>query len=264
MAITTIIFDLDDTLQAQDGVEDEIILELAQQPGQQRQISPQKFLRTVQYHAIRLWSEGPGFAYCNTIGISPGECLWGRFQGDAPELKLLAAWAPTYRQKVWDRALARMGIGDAALAQQLSEQFIAKRRSRHLVYPEVPNVLHELTQRYTLALLTNGAPDLQREKFEASGLAPFFKLSVVSGEEGIGKPDPRIFQLVLNRLGAQPAQAVMVGDSLYRDVQGAQSAGLKGIWLIRRDTQREDADFLNITPDAIITNLSELPALLAG
>ncbi len=262
MAITTIIFDLDDTLQAQDGVEDEIVLELAQQLDQQRHIAPQKFLSTVQYHANRLWSEGPAFAYCNAIGISPGECLWGCFLSDQPELKTLAEWVPTYRAQVWERALSHIGIGDAALARQLSEQFIARRRARNLVYPEVPDALRKLEARYTLALLTNGAPDVQREKFDASKLAPFFKLSVVSGEEGIGKPDPRIFQLVLNRLGADPAQAVMVGDSLYRDVQGAQSAGLKGIWLNRQNTQRAQADDLDITPDAVITSLSELPALL--
>jgi putative hydrolase of the HAD superfamily len=262
LAITTILFDLDDTLQAQDGVEDEIILLLAKRLSQQHRLAPQKFLGTVQYHAIRLWSEGPCFAYCNAIGISAGECLWGRFQGDGPELKTLAEWAPTYRLNVWERALARMGIGDPALAYQLSEQFIAERRARHLVYPEVEGVLRELQARYTLALLTNGAPDLQREKFDASGLAPFFTLSVVSGEEGIGKPDPRIFRLVLNRLGAQPTQAVMVGDSLYRDVQGAQSAGLKGIWLNRPGPQHTQADDLSITPDAVITSLSELPALL--
>jgi putative hydrolase of the HAD superfamily len=262
LTITTIIFDLDDTLQAQEGVEDDIILELAQQLGQQRHIPPQKFLSAVQYHANRLWSEGPAFAYCNAIGISPGECLWGRFQGDQPELKTLAEWVSTYRSQVWERALARMGINDTALAQQLSEQFIARRRTRNLVYPEVPETLRKLEARYTLALLTNGAPDVQREKFDASGLAAFFKVAVVSGEEGIGKPDPRIFQLVLHRLGAKPSQAVMVGDSLYRDVQGAQSAGLKGIWLTRQDNQREEADYLNITPDAVITSLSELPALL--
>lgn len=261
MPVTTILFDLDDTLQAQDGVEDEIVLELAQQLGQHR-IAPQKFLSTVQYHANRLWSEGPAFAYCNAIGISPGECLWGRFQGDQPELKMLAEWVPAYRAMVWEGALARMGLGAAALARQLSEQFIALRRARNLVYPEVPDALRELKKRYTLALLTNGAPDVQREKFDASGLAPFFKLSVVSGEEGIGKPDLRIFQLVLHRLGADPAQAVMVGDSLYRDVQGAHNAGLKGIWLNRQDTQRTQADDLDITPDAVITSLSELPTLL--
>jgi putative hydrolase of the HAD superfamily len=197
LPITTIIFDLDDTLQAQDGVEDSIILELAQQVGQQRRISPEKFLQTVQYHALRLWSEGPAFDYCLAISISAGECLWGDFTGDQPELRTLADWVPTYRAQVWQRALARMGIGDAALAAQLSAQFIATRRARHLVYPEVVGMLRDLHARYTLALLTNGAPDLQREKFNASGLAPFFTLAVVSGEEGIGKPDPRIFQLVL-------------------------------------------------------------------
>lgn len=50
----------------------------------------------------------------------------------------------------------------------------------------------------------------------------------------------------------------MVGDSLRRDVQGAQQAGLRAFWLNRTGAKRE----LDVVPDAEMTSLSELPALL--
>ena len=62
--------------------------------------------------------------------------------------------------------------------------------------------------------------------FERIGLAPFFELIVDSWTTKIAKPDPRIFRHVLDCLGVRPDQAVMVGDSLKADVEGAQSVGI--------------------------------------
>jgi putative hydrolase of the HAD superfamily len=56
---------------------------------------------------------------------------------------------------------------------------------------------------------------------------------VVSGEVGVGKPDPRIFDLALRLLGASPEEAVMVGDNPTRDVAGAKAAGVTAVWVNR-------------------------------
>ena len=49
--------------------------------------------------------------------------------------------------------------------------------------------------------------------------------------EVVGKPMPHIFRAALARLAVRPAEAVMIGDSPISDVQGAQGAGIKTIWL---------------------------------
>jgi FMN phosphatase YigB (HAD superfamily) len=54
---------------------------------------------------------------------------------------------------------------------------------------------------------------------------------VVSGEVGIGKPDPAVFAYAIDRLGASPRDTVMVGDSWERDVLGALGAGLSAVWV---------------------------------
>jgi FMN phosphatase YigB (HAD superfamily) len=53
----------------------------------------------------------------------------------------------------------------------------------------------------------------------------------------------------------------MVGDNLEADIRGAKNAGLYGIWISRRAGERTE-DQLHIQPDATLTSLSELPALL--
>ena len=76
------------------------------------------------------------------------------------------------------------------------------------------------------------------------GLAALFDVVVVSGEVGVEKPDPRIFQLAIQQAKLQPREVVYVGDTAA-DVHGALDAGLCPI-LIRRAgavTDREIGDF---------------------
>ena len=115
-----------------------------------------------------------------------------------------------------------------------------------------------LASDYTLALLTNGAPDLQREKIAASGLEPFFKAIAVSGEHGIGKPKPEIFHRLHRELEVSPEEVVMVGNSLERDIAGARNAGIRSIW-VRVPGSEEHAD---VTPDHTIISLAEIPEIL--
>ena len=84
-----------------------------------------------------------------------------------------------------------------------------------------------------LAIVSNFDGRLTRV-CESLGIARYFDTIVMSGRVGAAKPDPRIFEVALQRLGVSPAEAAHVGDSAREDVEGARSAGLQGI-LIRRD-----------------------------
>jgi putative hydrolase of the HAD superfamily len=80
----------------------------------------------------------------------------------------------------------------------------------------------------------------------------------ISGEFGIGKPEPSIFEHTLSLLGSDREHAVMVGDSLARDVDGAIAAGLRAVWVNRSGSSRaEDRPGL-----VEITTLSDLPRAL--
>ncbi len=78
--------------------------------------------------------------------------------------------------------------------------------------------------------------------------------AVSSGAHGKTKPHPAIFETALERLGVAAATAVMVGDSVEDDVEGARAAGMRGVLLDREDRYPEIEEKL--------TDLLALPAAL--
>jgi putative hydrolase of the HAD superfamily len=109
-----------------------------------------------------------------------------------------------------------------------------------------------------LGVVTNGEGEPQRAKLAAIGVADRFAVVIASGEVGFAKPDAAIFALACEHLGVEPAQTAHVGDRLDFDAQAASAAGLHGIWLDRRGTQRAPQDVTRIV------TLHELPAALSS
>ena len=94
--------------------------------------------------------------------------------------------------------------------------------------------------------------------FELEGL---IAATVSSFEHGRMKPHPSIFQAALDRLGVDAADAVMVGDSLRHDVEGAVRAGMRGVLLHRGDSPTTAAEELGVP---VIRTLRELLPLVIG
>ena len=82
-----------------------------------------------------------------------------------------------------------------------------------------------------MALVTNGAAAPQRAKIERFALAAFFDHIQVEGEFGAGKPDRRVYEHVLERLGAAPHESMMVGDNFVCDVIGPLALGMQAAWV---------------------------------
>ena len=260
MAIKALLFDLDDTLMVDEAVSHETFAHVAAEASSRFGADPAQFASDAMATARALWAEGECRPFCRSIGISAFECLWGGFTGESTELTALRNWATAYRVEVFARVLALQGKEvppDAA--SFLSAEFAATRRARQRLMLGAMELMIDLSASHRLALLTNGAPDLQREKIAASGLESFFHAIAVSGEYGIGKPKPEIFHRLLGELGVTPAEAVMVGNSLERDIAGARNAGIRSIW-IRVPGSVEQAE---VTPDHTVTTLAEIPPILA-
>jgi len=92
--------------------------------------------------------------------------------------------------------------------------------------PHVAPTLERLRGRFRMAVVSN-ANGTVRAKLERMNLARYFELIVDSHEEGVEKPDPRLFHVALDRMGVRPAQAAYVGDLYHVDVAGAVAAGLR-------------------------------------
>jgi putative hydrolase of the HAD superfamily len=106
--------------------------------------------------------------------------------------------------------------------------------------------------------ISNGFADL-----EEIGLAHHFHYSIAAHQSGCAKPDAAIFLRACAALEVLPAEAVYVGDDPALDVEGAQKAGMLGVWMNRPglDVVKQMPD--HIQPDAVVTNLTELAAWLA-
>jgi putative hydrolase of the HAD superfamily len=259
MNIRAILFDLDDTLVVDEAVSRAAMEETARRAAASHGAEPAAFARAASGEAARLWAAGSAHAYCRRIGISAFECLWGNFEGMGEDLGRLRGWSREFRVRVFDAALRDQMLDlSEGEGEELAERFARERRKLQRLMPDARETLARLKPAFKLGLLTNGAPDLQREKLAASGLAPFFDAIAISGELGIGKPDAEIFHHLLGRLGVQAREAVMVGNSLERDIAGARNAGVLPVW-IRVPGSEEHAD---AEPAETITGLAQLPEIL--
>ena len=108
--------------------------------------------------------------------------------------------------------------------------------------------------------VTNGASCLQREKLAGSGLSEDdFDVVVISGDLGVGKPEPAIFVHTLSQLGVTADGAVMIGDSMERDIDGAAALGIRGIWL-----NRDGAAAPSANGHLQISTLADVAGAIAG
>jgi len=204
-----------------------------------------------------VWRTGPVHARCVELGFASWEGLWSTFAGNHGSLDGLEAWAPRYRAEAWEVVASTFGVDDPGAVRAAADRFDAAQRRGHPPIEGMQEVLGRVAGRLPLGLLTNGPSDIQRLKLDQAGLSDTFDTVVVSGEVGVGKPTPAVFDLVLDRLGARAEHSVMVGDSWERDIVGALGAGLTAVWIA--DGRTPPAEDLRVT---VVDSVRELDGLL--
>jgi putative hydrolase of the HAD superfamily len=228
MAGPTTVFDLDDTLVADVATARASVGKAA---ALLPEVDPTRVEEVVFGTARRLWRAGPYWDVGRELGIASWEALWATFEGDHGVVDGLEEWARRYRPEVWKAVLAELGVADPDVARAMAEAYIEAQRGGHRLLAGAAEVVRSLRHRGPVGLLTNGPSDIQRRKLETAGLVHAFDAVVISGEVGMGKPDPAVFAYVLDQLGATASTAVMVGDSWKRDVLGALGAGMGAVWV---------------------------------
>jgi epoxide hydrolase-like predicted phosphatase len=97
-----------------------------------------------------------------------------------------------------------------------------------VVNQELVELIRKLRGRYKIGLLSNAWDDLRQVLATRIPIVHLFDDIVISAEVGMGKPDPRIFQLAVERLGVEPVEAVFIDDVLI-NVEAARRVGLNAI-----------------------------------
>ncbi len=149
---------------------------------------------------------------------------------------------------MWDATEEAFSQKHMAVLEELYRQ--VQQTTRHS-----KDVLEQIHARYPMVLVSNFYGNIH-EVLREFGLDHLFCDVVESAVVGLRKPDSRIFSLGVEKLGLQPDEVVVVGDSFYKDIEPAKKAGCRTVWF-KGEGWTETA-YDETLPNKIITDLSQL------
>jgi putative hydrolase of the HAD superfamily len=173
--------------------------------------------------------------------------------GSVGEPDLVRGW------RVFGRVFARAGVTDDAAIDVALAELQAYHERNNLwehVPPDVIPALQRLRAAGKKLVVVSNANGRMRAALDRVGIGPHVDLVIDSFEESVEKPDPRIFQLAMERIGSRPETTVHVGDLFHTDVVGARAAGLRAVLL-------DMADLYGDHECERVRSLAELADLLA-
>jgi len=153
--------------------------------------------------------------------------------------------------------------GYHSLVKELNVELPVWHSEYEILYPDAEECLKILSAKYQIGIIAN-QPKGTKERLDKFGILKYISVIAASAEEGISKPDLRLFEIAVKKAGTSPARSVMIGDRLDNDIIPAKALGMKTIWikqgfggcsLIRCDAEK---------PDYIVCNLSEVKGILTS
>ena len=206
--IRAVLFDLDDTLF------DHTYCARAALEGVR---SAHQGLRTVPPEVLER-------AHAEILEVLHADVMLGRLELDAARIERFR------------RLFASAGVdadreAAAAAASTYRRHYLESRRE----VEGAAALLAAARERAQVGIVSNNLRNEQQDKLRCCGLDRYIDALVVSEEAGVSKPDPRIFEIALERLDCRSDEAVMVGDSWAADIVGAAAAGIRPVWFNRGD-----------------------------
>ncbi|GAT18299.1 HAD family hydrolase [Secundilactobacillus silagincola] len=199
MAYQTLLFDIDDTLLNFQAAEKQALEGLFQELKLPLTTTTYAF-----YHAENL-------------------ALWQQFElGQISKPKLLV--------KRFTTLFSHLGITGID-GQAMEERYRYYLGQGHQPMPQAPEVLNDLCRNHDLYVVTNGVAKTQQKRLSEAHFDRYFKNVFISELVGAQKPAPEFFQRVTADIQSyEPAQTIVIGDSLTSDIKGAASFGLDSVW----------------------------------
>jgi putative hydrolase of the HAD superfamily len=139
------------------------------------------------------------------------------------------------RTKTFNAALDELDIGyDDELIEELIEVY-RRHKPKITLPPDSREALRELSKKYTLALLTDGFLPGQQLKVQALGIEKYFKSIVYTEQLGreYWKPSPAGFEKIIETLGARPENTVYIADNEKKDFIAPNKLGFSTIQILR-------------------------------
>lgn len=126
------------------------------------------------------------------------------------------------------------------------------------LYPEAKIVLKTLKEKnFKLGIIANQSLGTE-ERLKNWGIHKYFDVVVASAEEGVAKPDLKMFEIALDRAGCKPQNSVMVGDRLDNDICPANRIGMKTIWIKQGFAEYTNPQNEYDKADFVVDNLNQI------
>ncbi|WP_211749981.1 HAD family hydrolase [Paenibacillus sp. Marseille-Q4541] len=128
-------------------------------------------------------------------------------------------------------------------------------------YPEAKEILAQLGKCYRIGIIANQSPGTA-ERLEKYGFSPYVDVIACSAEQGLSKPDVRLYEYALQKAGCAPSEAIMIGDRIDNDIVPAKLLGMNTIRILQGYGRYQPSTDAKDTPDYTIASLHELTGLL--
>lgn len=171
----------------------------------------------------------------------------------------------SYYHKAWDLVIHRVGTDTAAthsrmlrfqcMIELLGQPLFPHTQTMYHLYwdaffshmnpsPGISDLFAHLKQcGIRIGIGTDMTAEAQYRKLNILGLSSYIDMMVTSEEAGAEKPHPRFFKLCVEKSHCQPDECLFIGDNIKKDVEGAISCGLHGIWYSQGKTAQEALSF---------------------
>lgn len=165
---------------------------------------------------------------------------------------------------VYNKALELYKRGKCGYSEMMRQLGVEKpiwTQEDEILYPETKKCLESLKEKYKIGIIANQISGTE-DRLKEFGIFQYIDLVIASAEEGVSKPDKRIFEIALYRAKCNPNKAVMIGDRVDNDILPAKALGMGTIWIKQGFGQFWVFTDVSEEPDFSVANLSELMELL--
>lgn len=148
-------------------------------------------------------------------------------------MKDIARLANVTYEEVYEKAMELYGEnkkGDIEIAKALGVELPKWLKEDEILYDDAEKCLEILSRRYKIGIIANQSLGT-KVRLEKHGVLRYIDIVVASAEEGVSKPDKRIFEIALKRANCEPDNAIMLGDRIDNDIIPAKSLGIHTIWV---------------------------------
>lgn len=167
-------------------------------------------------------------------------------------------------EKVYEMVLAfykQNKKGYLESAKALGIELPEWHKEDEVLYDDAIQCLEFLSKKYKIGVIANQSLGT-KERLAQKGVLKYIDLVIASAEEGVAKPDRRIFEIALEKSNCKAANSIMIGDRIDNDIVPANLLGMKTIWIKRGFGQYWKISQEIEKPDFVVNNLLELCNIL--